>query len=419
VDKTRRKVFQVVDDCRDVIIGFLQKMIEFRSVTGEEKDSQVWLGRELERIGFEVDMFEPDNEKLKQFGFAFIAGHRYEGRPNVVGRKRGKGEGRSIILNGHMDVVPPGSLEKWSHNPWIGKIEDGYLYGRGAADMKGGITAAIMAIRCLQMAGVDLKGDAIVESVVDEEATGNGTLACVAKGYRADGAIVAEPTSLDIQVAHKGALRLRLIVPGFAGHSSRKWDFVNAIEKTRKIMDALSDLEKRWLASMWHPILQGPSVTPTMISAGNAMNVIPDKCVIAYDVRYLPGYTDEKGFATHLKKKIEECVSISANGDSWLKDHKPDIEWLIDTDPSEIDPSHELVQTLLRVQQEVKGTAKISGLMGGCDMRHLVNRSGIPTVIYGPGSLSVAHTIDEYVDVEELVVATKILALMLMDWCGW
>ena len=180
-------VIQWIDREKNQIVEFLRDLIKFPSVTGDEGEIQKFIHSKLKKMGLTVDVWEPDLTILKNHP-AFVAVSKgYEGRPNVVGVLRGAGGGKSLLLNGHVDVIPAGAPEAWTHNPWSGDVAEGRIYGRGASDMKSGLAAMTMAVESILQSGIRLKGDLILEYTVDEELSGNGTLACVIKGYRADG----------------------------------------------------------------------------------------------------------------------------------------------------------------------------------------------------------------------------------------
>ena len=228
----------------------------------------------------DVDVFEPSDKELREAFAEANPGHDYKDRPDVVGTLRGTGGGRSLILNGHIDTMPFDHIEEWVTHPLEPKIIDGKLYGRGAGDMKGGLCAALSALYGLQERGVKLKGDVIVESVVDEEGGGNGTMACILRGYKADAAIISEPTELEIMPAHMGWLFYRIHVKGKALHSSMKWKGVNAIEKMMKIMQALQELERQWCMEKRSAILPPPTINFGTIEGGMAGSVVADSCRI-------------------------------------------------------------------------------------------------------------------------------------------
>ena len=197
-------------------IEFLQQMIRIPSVTGNEGPIQEFMAKTLTEMGLAVDSFVPSLEELQKHPAYVAPAQPYEGRPDVVGTLKGAGGGRSLLFNGHIDVIPEGSLDNWQHDPWSADIADGKMYGRGTSDMKSGAAAMTMAIRAIQACGIRLKGDLIVEYVMDEELTGNGTLACVMKGYKADAGICCETSSMCVQPGSIGRIWFTINVKGKA-----------------------------------------------------------------------------------------------------------------------------------------------------------------------------------------------------------
>jgi acetylornithine deacetylase len=224
-------VTAAVTRLRPVIVAALQKLVSIPSQTGDEGLAQETVAQLMRGQGLEVDVWEPDVSVLRAHAESVTLDGGFAGRPNVVGVYRGKGSGRSLILNGHIDTVEVGDLAAWSYAPLSGEVVDGRLYGRGACDMKGGIVANLFAVRALQLAGFAPAGDIIVESTVSEEDGGAGALAAVLRGYVADGAVISEPTNLAIVTAQGGALMFRLQVPGLSAHACVRDEGVSAVEK--------------------------------------------------------------------------------------------------------------------------------------------------------------------------------------------
>ncbi len=265
---------------RERSIATLIDLVKIPSLTGEEGNAQIYMSELLSKAGADVEMEEPDiaglfesfpdiaqypthwqhdlilpyadlpsHESLKESGLESVL--NYDKRPNVVGSFKGNGGGRSLILTGHMDPVTIEPLHEWTREPFGAEIDDGLLYGRGASDMKGGLLAGLLAISYLREAGVALRGDVIVESVVNEEHAGNGTLDLVRRGITADGAIVLEPTNNKIAVSHPGGLYWQVTVPGRPRSPGARWqsgelDGVSAIEKLPVIIQALLSLEENY-----------------------------------------------------------------------------------------------------------------------------------------------------------------------------
>lgn len=418
--------FEYVDAHKSEAIEFLRKLISFDStfrdqgIDGNEGEIQNWLNQQLTDWGFETTLQEPDNEKIKSLP-DYNPNHHYEGRPNLIALHRGKGGGRSILLNGHIDTVPLDDLKKWTYHPLSAAVADGKIYGRGACDMKAGLAAMILAVKFLNDYGLTHAGDILIESVVDEEGGGNGTLACVAEGYRADAAIVTEPTNLEIYCASRGVYLLELEIEGRPSHACFKWKGVNAIEKGFKIASALKELETRWLATRHNPYLPSPTITLGEMHGGISAATVPGTCIMRFDIKYLPYEIDSSGNKTDIngediKKEIEECIDLICAGDPWLKDHPVKKNWYLSVMPHSIDPDHPILETVGQAGRRVTGHAPISGLPSGADARHLQNTGKIPTILFGPGDMQNAHSINEWVSVEDYISSIKILADTIYHW---
>ncbi|MEM3129715.1 MAG: M20/M25/M40 family metallo-hydrolase, partial [Nitrososphaerota archaeon] len=222
----REKLLSTIENKRKEIINFAQKLVRIPSITGEEGEIQKFIAEKLSNLGLELDVFEIDIEELSKHPFFIpLEEYResYKNRPNVVGILKGRGNGKSLILMGHVDTVPVENRLLWKHDPFGGEIENGKLYGRGALDQKGGVTAQIMALESIIEAGISLKGSVIIENTIEEEAGGNGALACAVKGYTADAGIYTEPSGYMIGISNRGAQFFRIIVPGIATGIEAKW----------------------------------------------------------------------------------------------------------------------------------------------------------------------------------------------------
>jgi len=320
-----------------------------------------------------------------------------------------------------VDTMPAGERARWTHDPWGGEIAGGDMYGLGVCDMKAGVAAMVLAVRFLCEAGLTPQGDVMIQSVVDEEGGGNGTLGCVVEGYKADAAIVTEPTRLHIQPASRGVLLLEVDVEGRATHACLKWGGVNAIEKGVKIIQGMMELERLWLAQRHNPLYPPPTITIGQINGGLAGSQVPGQCVLKFDVKYLPVEMDRDGrdranTGDMIKAEVSDWIRTLCAGDSWLRDHEPALTWYQHCIPHYLDPQHPLVGMMSGAAQGVLGRGVVSGFPAGCDARHLQNRAGVPTVIFGPGDLQYAHSLDERVPVQEYLDAIKVLSLAIHDW---
>lgn len=416
VEKNRHEVIEV---CRDLTRIDTTNNPSLK--IGNEKQGQDYVARKLAEIGVrDIKRFEPNEEKLgklKGYVPSLDWKRRYAGRSNVVGTI-GSNAGRSLILNGHIDTVTPGPLELWQHNPFGAEIDKGKIYGRGSCDMKGGLAAMLMALK-IALEIQEIQGKVIFESAVDEEGGGNGSLACAAEGYSADAAIVAEPTNLRICRAHRGVLIGRIEVYGKAAHASEKYEGVSALDKGVEILRELSLLEQ-WRRDHVEPdpLLEKPIILAGKFQAGDQVNIVPSKCTIDIDVKYLPSEADEEGAGSKVKDQVEKWILKESEKDSWLKLHPPKIEFLYDLPPSSIPADHPLISAINSVHSLLFGgrTTSVIGFQAWSDMYHL-NSHNTPAVMFGPGDVKSAHQTDEYIDVQELIDATKVLCGLIISWC--
>lgn len=415
-----------IDDHIEESIEFLRELISFDSTfqdqgkEGNEGKAQYWLEKKMKEWGFDTKLSEPDNDLIKDLP-DYNPNHNYKNRPNLIAIHRGTGEGKSILLNGHIDTVPLDDLNKWTYHPLSAQIKDGKVMGRGSCDMKAGLAAMILAVKYLNDCGCPHSGDIIIESVVDEEGGGNGTLACVAEGYYADAAIVTEPTNLDIYCASRGVYLLEIEVEGKPSHACFKWDGVNAIEKGMKIAMALNELEKKWLATRHNPYLPSPTITLGQIEGGISAATVPGSCFLRFDIKYLPYEIKRNGekceiSCEDIKKEVEEYIDTVCEGDEWLRDHPVKKNWYLSVMPHSIELNHPILDTVKQSSERILGKYNVSGLPSGADARHLQNTGKIPTILFGPGNMKNAHSIDEYVEIKDYNNSIKVLADFIYHW---
>lgn len=420
------RVEEIVRENKDGYIGFLAKLVQTDTqvighgvLGGKEKAGQAIIKQKLSDLGFEIDEFLVDDEKIKKYPGANL-GHDNRDRPNIVGTLKGTGGGKSLILNGHIDTMPFGDREKWSHDPFLGQVQDDVLYGLGSTDMKASLAAMVMAAQTIKDLGYQLKGDLIIQSVVDEEGGGNGTLACVERGYTADAAIVGEPTQLNIQPAHMGFLFHEIVVEGQSIHSSQLWNGVNAIDKAIKIYQALKCLEHRWLMTERHPLLPGPTINLGEINGGIAGSVVPGSCTLKTCLHYQPNqYETYEQTRERVNREVLETIERAAKGDEWLEKHPPQVRVYQEGYPFETPINHPLVHEMERVIGEVLNKeAVVEGMPAGCDARLLAGFANIPTIIVGCGDPKQCHCVDESVPVSQFLSLIEIYVQFIISWCG-
>ena len=421
IDKNvQHTVLSHIDNNRDEIILFLKKLVCFPSVTGDEAEIQKFIAQRLEEMDLEVDMWEPDHEELKKHPAYVPVEGDYKDRPNVVGLYKGKGGGRSLLFNGHVDVIPSGPLSAWTSEPWNGEIIENRLYGRGSSDMKSGLVAMTMALDALLKTGITLRGDVILEYTMDEERTGNGTLACVIKGYQADAGICCETSSLHVQPGCIGRIWFEISVQGKPAGIQKRFEGINAIEKGYEIVRTVANLEEIRIKECSHPLYpDNRSSIPcmvTMFDSGSFPSAFPDTCLLQGSIASLPGEDTEA-----VKRALKHHIRNFSITDPWLRDHPPEVTFTgYCGDSAEIPVDHPIVATLGENYQRVMGEApSITGRQGAADIRYLIKYGNTPTVIFGPGLTEQMHATNEWVDMDDVIHATKVLALTIMDWCGW
>jgi acetylornithine deacetylase len=429
---SEQRVVDEVERRSDELVKLTSDLISF-DTTAREPDVpardeallQEYLATRLRKAGAEVDLWEPAPEDVAGSPLA-PPGVRFDGRPQLAARFPGTGGGRSLLLNGHIDVVSVEPRERWSSDPHLADVREGRLYGRGSCDMKGGVAAMTFAAEILASLGLRLAGDLMVCTVTDEESTGIGGLAAVARGVSADAGLVTEPSGLDAWVACRGSLMPTITVPGRPGHAGvgqphwREGGAVNAIEKAQIVINALRRFEEEWRARRdhHHPHLSPGDVVPTVISGGEWMVSYPSSCRIVYHVAYLPAHADENGWGSKVEQEIVDWLEVAAREDDWLSENPLMLEWAPEVPSSEVPPDHPIVETALAAGADVGRPGRVTGMDSWHDGATFTRFGETPSICFGPGELALAHTIDESVAVADLVSGAQALAVAALRFCG-
>ena len=404
----------------DRLVALVQELIAVPSITGTpaESEAQHLMARKLDALGLETDLWQIDlAEAMADAAFPGIEAPRDEAW-GLVGAWRGTDDhAPTLVLNGHIDVVPTGDLTAWTHGPWSGAVHDGRVHGRGAADMKGGLACQLMAVQVLREAGVRLRGTVLLESVVGEEDGGLGTFATIRRGYAGDLAVVSEPTSMQLITACAGALTFRLTVPGLSAHGGVRLDGVDAIEKYLLVHTALRELEARRNA-VPHRLMPGPLPYPLAVGtvrAGDWASSVADLLVAE---GRLGVALDEP--VAEARAALEEAVAAVCAADPWLAEHPVLVEWTGGQFASgRLPDGHPLEEMVREAHRAVTGTdPAVTGAPYGSDLRLLTGLAGVPTLHYGPGDIRDAHRPDEFVPVDELVTVTRTLVMLVARACG-
>lgn len=418
-----QKITAQVDSLHNEMTAFLARLVQFASLPGKEQAAQHFYADKLRALGCAPQILTSKREELESHPAFCDDLVPFNDRLNVVGRwsatSDSKNRSRSLILNGHMDVVPTGHESLWSASPWSGAVKDGKLYGRGSCDMKAGLTANVFAVQALQNLGFRPAGDVLLESVIGEESGGVGTLTTIVKGFKADAAIITEPTRLHACPVQSGALTFRLKVAGRAIHACMKPHGVSAIEKFYPLLHAVQELERRRHVEYKNALYPDPNnIAPVnfgTIRGGDWPSTVPDEVVIEGRFGVLPGES-----TADARRALATALNHAAAGDAWMKDHPPSLEWFEGQFESGQTPlTDSIVESLQQCHADVLGKPTVlQGVTYGSDLRLFTNHGHLPAVLYGPGNIEQAHTVDEWVDLQEVFSAAKVLATIIMQWCG-
>jgi acetylornithine deacetylase len=400
-------------------VKLLQKLVQADSIQGNEQQAQKVVIKTLHKIGLKVDVWEPDGKELSSHPNFSSSRQEFIGSPNVVGILKGTGEGRSLILNGHIDVVPEGDLEQWEHAPYSGKIIDGKLYGRGATDMKGGNVSLLLALSALRALGIPLKGDVVFQSVIEEESGGLGTLAAILRGYKADAAIIPEPTNLKIFPKQQGSMWFRIHVKGRSAHGGTRYEGVSAIEKSLIVVEHIRELEKRRNQRITDPLYRKIPI-PIPINIGKIEGGDwPSSVADLVKLEGRMGVSPEETIAG-AKHEMESWIASLKDIDSWFEEHPAILEWFgARWVPGSIDLEHELIGKLTSSYRDVLGKEPVvEASPWGTDGGLLTSTGETPTIVFGPGVTEKAHFPNEYIEIDKVFEVAEIIALTIVDWCG-
>jgi acetylornithine deacetylase len=404
---------------REDAVSLLQELVRIPSVTGEEGAVGEVVGRAFSERGLDVDTWEATREETEPYRDHVGEQSSYENRPNVAGVRSGTGVGRSILLNAHTDTVDPGDPTAWKGDPLSGNLEGDLLYGRGSCDMKGGLVTHLVALDALSDLGLGLRGDVIVAATVGEENGGLGALSTILRGYRADAAVITEPTRLALVPAQGGSLVFRLKVPGRSAHAAVRDEGVSALEKFVPIFDNLRELEQERNGALSHPLYEGVRnkvpINIGVVRAGNWASTVPESLVAEVRVGLIPGEDMDP-----FKDLVSERIAAVAERDPWLREHPPELTWFGGQfAPAEVELDAPICEAVKKAHERVTGEEPpVEGVPYGADMRLFIRFGDMPCVMYGAGDARVAHAPDEHISVTELLTATSTLACLLADWCG-
>jgi acetylornithine deacetylase/succinyl-diaminopimelate desuccinylase family protein len=371
-------------------------LVKIPSVTGEEKQAADFLVNEFKAMGLEVRVMEEETN-----------------RSNVIARLKGKVGKPVLVFNGHVDTVPTGDLSLWSVDPFAGIVKDGKLYGRGSCDMKGGIAAMTEAVKAIQDSGQELRGDILLECVVDEERGGyKGTKYVTDNGVLGDFCINCDGGDLMVGICSKGDYGVEITAHGKAAHASRPELGVNAVHQMIHLANEIRRIPRRngW-SKRRHRQVGPPLINVSVFEGGLQRNMVPDYCRMVVDRRTVPTYET----MDDARREIKEVIEQQRRHDPHLKVTMKEI---IDVDAYEISSSEPVVRVLLTAGKKVLGwKPRLSGCKGFTDGHWLTVNHGIPCATFG-GLGKGVHGVDEYADLESFVKSAKVYALAAVTLVG-
>ena len=415
-----RRILDAVDARFDEQLRFLADLTRMPSLRCAEAPAQDFMADAMRARGLSVDRWKIEVDDIRHLpGFSPVA-VSYDNAWNVVGTHRPRAaKGRSLILNGHIDVVPTGPVDMWTNPPFEPVVRDGWMYGRGAGDMKAGLAANLFALDALRAAGVAPAADVHLQSVVEEECTGNGALACLQRGYRADAALIPEPSAGVLTIAQVGVMWFQVKVTGHPVHVYKADAGSNAIESAFRLIQQLRELEKKWnekkahdkhFCDHHHPV----NFNVGKIAGGDWASSVPAWCTFDMRVGVLPSQTLKE-----CRQEIEDLIRTAAARDPFLGNNPPSVTWEgFQAEPFVL-KNHEHVRAVLaEAHKTVFGSAlEDKTSTGTADNRFFGLYAGIPALVYGPQSDDI-HGFDERVNLESIRKITQSTALFIAEWCG-
>lgn len=415
------RILTAVDRLFDDQVLFLENLVRFKSLRNAEAAAQDFIETALKERGFDISRIRTDAAKIGKHPAFSPSTVDYDESWNIVGRKTSEGAGRSLAFNSHIDVVPAGSGHRWTSSPFEPRQDGDWLYGRGAGDMKAGLVASIFALDAIAEAGFSLLGDVQVQSVVEEEITGNGAATLFAEGFTADVIISPEPTDEQLVRANAGVIKFRLETRGRPAHPREPESGQSAIDLMVRLIGHLRRLEAKWIAErsskpLFEDLPNPVALTIGTISGGDWIASIPSDCVAEGRIGFYPG-EDPKARAREVEAFIEH---LQFEDPAFADERLVKLSWVgVMHAGYELPEGTEAEKTLRSVHTATHDGADLDAYVMACHLDAAVFsvHGNIPSLVYGPITENI-HGIDERVSLSSLRRVTKTLALFAADWCG-
>ena len=418
-DDIARRLRAAVAEGWDDQLAFLAELVRVPSVRGAEGPAQDLMADALRARGMEVDDWRLDPADLRDLpGYAPLEGDMSRARTVVGTHRPAATKGRSLILQGHCDVVPAGPLEMWTHPPFEAAIRDGWMFGRGAGDMKGGTVAALFALDAVRAAGFEPAARVHLQSVIEEESTGMGALSTLQRGYRADCALIPEPTGGRLTRAQVGVVWFRLRVRGRPAHVAYAGEGSNAIMAALDLLRGLQVMEAEWNArAEGYPHLAGTTqplnFNPGIIAGGDWASSVPAWCEVDCRMGLLPGWQ-----VAEAQGEIEARVAEIASAHPFLRDAPPEVVWNgFLAEGWVLERAEREEAAFAEAHRIVKGAPPEDRFMTALTDTRFYGRYGIPALCWGPRAETI-HGFDERVELASLRACTEVIALFVALWCG-
>ncbi|MBA3449744.1 MAG: ArgE/DapE family deacylase [Chloroflexia bacterium] len=414
LETTVARVWTAIEARHEELVGVIADLVRRPSLLGAEGAAQAYVADYLRASKMDTEVWELD-QTVRSLPNAGDSGVPFAGRPNVSGTLPGRGGGRSLILNGHIDVVSPEPLSDWSYDPWAAEIVGDRMYGRGAMDMKVGIAMNLFLPRQMRELGIELAGDVTVHSVIEEECSGIGALDA-ARRYTADAALVTESEQMRFTRACLGVMWFRVRIAGKAWHAMEARQGVNAISKAVPVIRALEELDRQ-LNETVHPDWTGVdhpiNLNIGVIQGGDWPSTVPGACELRCRVSFFPGTS-----VTDMRSLIEEAVQGAAAEEPWFREHPPVVSYEGFQSAGAVIPADApLVQTIGRWHRRVHDTAMPIRVATSITDDRYYTFAGTAAGCYGASGGN-PHGVDEWLDLTSVVPTAKVIAAFMLDWCG-